>query len=115
MFRCWELMCLQQCGGVVCGSCSENRKFLESSRSGAPKRICDTCNSNDRGYGAGARAPVGQAGPRDEDSDEDDGRRGGGGGGGAGSTPDVGRIKLDDDAGQQPRRAAQVRREGERL
>ena len=43
---------VQQCGGIVCGACSENRKFLESSRSGAPKRVCDKCySSSDRAYG----------------------------------------------------------------
>jgi hypothetical protein len=34
----------RQCGSVVCGDCSSNRKFLESSRTGAPKRICDACH-----------------------------------------------------------------------
>jgi hypothetical protein len=33
----------RRCGAVVCGRCSENRMFLESSRSGTLKRVCDTC------------------------------------------------------------------------
>jgi hypothetical protein len=42
----------RQCGAVCCGECSSNRKFLESSRSGAPKRVCDTCFDKDRGRAA---------------------------------------------------------------
>jgi hypothetical protein len=52
----------RQCGSVVCGDCSQNRKFLESSRTGAPKRICDTCHDKDRG----------RAGGDDDDDDDDD-------------------------------------------
>ena len=35
----------RQCGQCVCGPCSTNRKFLESSRSGQLKRVCDRCFS----------------------------------------------------------------------
>lgn len=34
---------------MVCKDCSSHRKFLESSRTGAPKRICDTCHRADAG------------------------------------------------------------------
>lgn len=53
---------LQQCGQVVCSGCSENRKFLESSRSGAPKRICDKCHKGEI--------------PEGDDEDEDGGDAG---------------------------------------
>jgi hypothetical protein len=82
----------RQCGSVVCGDCSSNRKFLESSRTGAPKRICDACHDKDRG-----RAGAGD----DDDDDEDDDAPpvaavarmavgGGGGGGGGGSSARAG-------------------------
>ena len=69
----------------MCGLCSENRKFLESSRSGAPKRICDRCYSSGSGYGGGAgsgaaRAAAGGGGEDSEDEEE----------------PDVGRVKLEE-------------------
>lgn len=52
----------RQCGQVVCSGCSENRKFLESSRSGAPKRICDKCHKGEI--------------PEGDDEDEDGGDAG---------------------------------------
>jgi hypothetical protein len=33
----------RQCGKVVCNPCSENRKLLESSRTGKAKRVCTKC------------------------------------------------------------------------
>jgi hypothetical protein len=33
----------RQCGEIVCGQCSTHRKFLESSRTGKEKRVCDRC------------------------------------------------------------------------
>lgn len=33
----------RRCGTLCCNDCSQNRAFLDSSRSGAPKRICDKC------------------------------------------------------------------------
>lgn len=39
----------RQCGYVVCSKCSSNRKFLDSSRTGTAKRICDTCHKKDQG------------------------------------------------------------------
>lgn len=38
----------RQCGSIVCGKCSTQRKFMESSRTGTPKRVCDTCFNSDR-------------------------------------------------------------------
>lgn len=74
----------------MCGACSENRKFLESSRSGAPKRVCDKCFANERGYG-GSGSAAGQ-GIGDEDDD-----------GGAGDG--VAKLAVEDDAAY-PRRTA---------
>ena len=75
----------RQCGAVCCGECSSNRKFLESSRSGAPKRVCDTCFDKDRG----------RAAQDDEEEEEEDDRgsssraSGGGGGGGSGKSAEA--------------------------
>ncbi len=49
----------RQCGRVVCRNCASNFKFLESSRSGTEKRICDECFGQDR------------KAARDDDSDDD--------------------------------------------
>lgn len=38
----------RKCGAVVCGKCSEQRMFLESSRSGSLKRVCDKCYNESR-------------------------------------------------------------------
>ena len=42
---------MQQCGQVVCDNCSKTQKFLESSRSGAAKRVCDKCAQGAGGGG----------------------------------------------------------------
>jgi hypothetical protein len=66
--NCFRILTLfQNCGNVVCGACSENRKFLESSRSGAPKRICDRCFASERGYG--------EDGSENEDEEVSDARK----------------------------------------
>jgi len=38
----------RKCGSVVCGKCSEQRMFLESSRTGSLKRVCDKCFNESR-------------------------------------------------------------------
>ena len=38
----------RNCGASACGNCTKNTMFLESSRSGQPKRICDWCYFQDR-------------------------------------------------------------------
>jgi hypothetical protein len=72
----------RQCGQVVCDPCSQNRKLLESSRTGQLKRVCLKCwdgtqSANQRRLEAaersGAMSAPGSGG-------------GGGGGGGAGSS-----------------------------
>ena len=80
----------------MCGACSENRKFLESSRSGAPKRVCDKCYANSSGSYGSAEAAGSAAGQvaADDDADDDGGDA-------------MGRVRLEDDGGAQyPRRAA---------
>lgn len=87
-----SVLFLQQCGQVVCDPCSTNRKYLESSRSGAPKRICDKCSSGTSG-GAGAA--------RDSDEDSD-----GGAAGKAGKLSLDGKDKEGKSGGETARRPA---------
>ena len=45
----------RQCGSVVCGDCSSNRKFLESSRTGAPKPSLSSSATSPASSAHGAR------------------------------------------------------------
>ncbi len=70
----------RQCGQVVCDPCSQNRKMLESSRTGQLKRVCLRCwdgtqSAAARRLAAEERAQGGPSG------------MGGGGGGGSSSSP----------------------------
>lgn len=65
---------------------------MESSRSGAPKRVCDKCFADDRGYGGSA---AGQRRGDEEDEEED-----------SGAAPDVAKLTLAEGDASYPRRTA---------